>query len=101
MKRDQSHVEPREPSVSQGRDSIAQESDGEEDQENLVRLASKDANAGCGLENVDTTNEEESCTKVHGESDCNVANDEQPTTDPTGKTAPFGWGQHEGLVVYT
>lgn len=96
-----SYIEPRQPLVAQSRHGIAQDGDAEEDEEDLVRLAGKDADAGLGLEDIDACDEEEGRAEVDGEGDGDVAHDVCPTADPARDAAPFGGREHEGLVVDT
>lgn len=92
-------VEPWQPPVAQGRDGVAQEGDGQEDEEDLIRLGGEDALAGAVLEDADAGNQEQGSAEVDGKGDGHVADDVQPATDPAGHTPPPGRREHKGLVV--
>jgi hypothetical protein len=95
----QAYINPREVLVAERRDSIAQESQGEEDQEDLVGFSGHDTNAGARLKDIDARDDEEGGSEVHGESDCDVSNEIEPATDPACNAAPSRGGKHESLVV--
>lgn len=95
------HIEIGEPSVPQRRDCVTQESDAEEYEEDLVILASEDANARLLLKHVNARDDEESGAEVDSQRDGDVADDIEPSADPTRHTAPSSGRKHEGLVVYT
>ncbi|KAI6772914.1 hypothetical protein HG530_003872 [Fusarium avenaceum] len=77
----QAYINPREVLVAERGDSIAQESQGEEDQEDLVGLSGHDADAGARLKDIDARDDEEGGSEVHGESDCDVSNERSSNTD--------------------
>jgi len=96
-----SHVKQRQPLVTKRRDGIAQQGDGKEDQEDLPVGALENTVALGILEDIDTRDEEQCSSEVHGQGDCDLADEEQPATDPACNTAPLGGGEHESLVVDT
>ena len=96
-----SHVEPRQPAVTQGGDSITQQSDAEEDEKDLVGFTSENTDAGLFLKHIDARDEEQSRAKVHSKRDGDVTDEVEPATDPAGYTPPARGSQHEGLVVDT
>lgn len=97
----QAYINPGKPLVTKRRDSIAQESQAKEDKEDLVRLSRHDTNARAFLEDIDTADDEEGGTEVHGESDGDVSNDIEPATNPASNATPSRRRKHEGLVVNT
>lgn len=92
-------VEPRQPPVAQGRDGVAQQRDGQEDEEDLVRLAGEDALAGRVLEDADAGDQELGGAEVDGQRDGHVAHHVQPAADPAGHAPPPRRRQHKRLVV--
>lgn len=94
------YIKPREPSVAEGRDGIAQQGDGEKE-EDLVVGPLEDADSGSLFKDVDASDEEEGRAKVDGQGDCDVADDVEPATDPAGDAAPAGRSQNKGLIVDT
>lgn len=97
----QAYINPGKPLVTERRDSIAQESQAKEDKEDLVRLSRHDTNARALLEDIDTADDEEGSTEVHGESDGDVSNDIEPATNPASNATPSRRRKHKGLVVNT
>ena len=98
---DSGGINPGKPLVTERRDSIAQESQAKEDKEDLVRLSRHDTNARALLEDIDTADDEEGGTEVHGESDGDVSNDIEPATNPASNATPSRRRKHKGLVVNT
>ena len=96
-----SYIKQRQPLVSTSRDGIAEESDGEEQQEDLPVVGLEDANAILVLEDIDARGEEESGSKVHGKGDCDLTDEKQPATDPACNATPARRSKHESLVVDT
>lgn len=97
----QAYINPGKPLVTESRDSIAQDSQGKEDQEDLVSLPRQDTDTRALLEDIDTADDEEGGTKVDGESDGDVSNEIEPATDPASNATPSGRREHKGLVVNT
>ena len=99
------YIKPREPLVAQGGNSIAKQGDAEEDEKDLVGLARKDTNFFAGFvdlgKDVDTSDKEQGCSKIDGKCNGNVANDIQPSTDPTSGASPLRRSKHKGLVIHT
>lgn len=73
-RRGQAYIDPGKPLVTERRDSIAQDSQGKEDQEDLVSLPRQDTDARALLEDIDTADDEEGGAEVDGESDGDVSN---------------------------
>lgn len=96
-----SYIKDGQPLVAERGHNVANEGQTQEDEENLVRLAGKDADTRFRLENVDACDDEQSSSKVHGQGDGNVSHDVQPAANPAGHAAVLGRGQHESLVVDT
>lgn len=71
---DGSGINPGKPLVTERRDSIAQDSQGKEDQEDLVSLSRQDTDTRALLEDIDTADDEEGGTEVDSESDGDVSN---------------------------
>jgi hypothetical protein len=99
--KDSSGINPGKVFVSKRRDGVAQESEAEEDEEDLVGLSRHDTDTGARLEDIDARDNEEGGTEVDGQSNCNVSNDVEPTTDPACNATPSRRGEHESLVVDT
>jgi len=99
--KDGSGINPGKVFVSKRRDGVAQESEAEEDEEDLVGLSRHDTDTGARLEDIDARDNEEGGTEVDGQSNCNVSNDVEPTTDPACNATPSRRGEHESLVVDT
>lgn len=99
------YIKPREPLIAQGGNSIAQQGDAEEDEEDVVGLVRKYANFFAGFvdlgKDIDTSDNEQGCSKIDGKCNGNVANDIQPSTDPTSGASPLRRSKHKGLIVDT
>src|SRR5690625_7955120 len=90
------YIEPRQPLVSQSRHGIAQQGDGNKEQEDLVVGALKDADTGLFFKHIDAPDEEESGAEVDRQGDCDVADDIEPATSPARDAAPVGGREHKG-----
>lgn len=86
-----SHIQPGQPLVTKGRYGVAKEGDAKEDEINLVRFASEDANSRFFLKDIDTGDEEEGGAKVDSQGDADIAYHVKPAADPAGHPAPTGW----------
>jgi hypothetical protein len=98
---EESHIKPRQPSVSKRRHQVAKNCDTKEDQIDLPAGTSKDADIRFGLKHVDACTKKERSGEVDGEGDGNVADYKSPTANPRSDSAIRWWCQHEGLVVHT
>lgn len=85
------HIKPRKPLIAEGRDGIAEQRDGNKDEEDLVCFAFEDTNARLLLKHIDARGEEEGCAVVDSQSDADVADDEKPAADPASNAPPPGW----------
>lgn len=77
-----SHIQVRQPAVAKSRHQVAHEGNAEENQPDLVGLASKYADARFRLVDVDTGSKEQGSAEVDGKGDCDVSDDKSPATDP-------------------
>lgn len=87
--------------VAEGRDGVADKGDGEEREEDLVRLGVPDADSRLAFEDVDARDEEEGRAELHGQGDGDVADDVRPATDVGSHALVVARGEHERLVVDT
>lgn len=97
--------------VQQRRDGVANQSDGDEDEVDLVGLGGEDASSRhftrrlvqvwVALEDVDTSHQKEGRTEVDGEGDDDVAQHKRPAGHPCGQRAAPARREHIGLVVDT
>lgn len=94
------YIQHGQPSVHETCHDIAQESDAQEDQKDLVGLSGKDVFPGTCLKNVDAGNQEQGRAEVHGECDGHIAHDVGPAANPACNPAPRRRCQHKCLIVH-
>lgn len=100
-KKNKTHIQPRKPLVAESGHSIAEQRQSQEDEENLPGFTREDTDSGLFLKHIDARDEEQGGAKVYGQSDGDVANDEEPAADPRCDAPPLGRSQHKGLVINT
>lgn len=101
MKNGKTYIQPWKPLVAKRRDSIAEQRQSQEDEEHLPGLGRKNTNTRLLFKHIDAGDEEQGAAKVDGQSDGDVANDEEPAADPTCDAPPSGRSQHKRLIVDT
>lgn len=85
--------------VVEGRDSIVQQGNGEEDQEDLLICVFKNIVVICVFEYIDVSDKEEGSFEVYSQSDCDLIDEKQLFIDLVGNMMLFGGCKYESLVV--
>ncbi|KAF3384796.1 hypothetical protein F1880_001736 [Penicillium rolfsii] len=77
------YLQPGQPLITIGRNGMSQQSNGQENQKDLISLEIiGDAHAGGLFKDIETAHEKQRSAKVHGESNGNVSGHIRPATDP-------------------
>lgn len=97
----ETHIEEGQVTVAKGRDGIAQQSDGQKGQPDLVCLGAPDLLAlGVGKD-IDAGNIKQGGSELHSKSDGDVADDIAPAANVGAEPANLCGRKHKGLVVDT